>query len=39
MPKSIDDLVECCLENVVPPIPVLADYFSWDIYIIIIIIT
>jgi hypothetical protein len=30
MSKTIDDLVECCLANVIPPIPVLADYFGWD---------
>ena len=30
MPKTIDDLVECCLQNIIPPVPVLADYFGWD---------
>ena len=30
MPKTIDDLVECCLQNIIPPVPVLADYFCWD---------
>ena len=30
MPKTIDMLEECCLANVVPSIPVLADYFGVD---------
>ena len=30
MPKTIDNLVECCLQNIIPPVPVLADYFGWD---------
>ncbi len=30
MPKTIDTLEECCLANVIPSIPVLADYFGWD---------
>ena len=30
MPKTIDDLVECCLQNIIPPVPVLADYFGWN---------
>ena len=30
MPKTIDTLEECCLENVIPSIPVLADYFGFD---------
>ena len=30
MTKTIDNLVECCLQNIIPPIPVLADYFGWD---------
>ncbi len=30
MSKTIDDIVECCLAHVIPPIPVLADYFGWD---------
>ena len=30
MPKTIDSLEECCLANVVPSIPVLADYFGLD---------
>ena len=30
MSKTIDSLEECCLANVVPSIPVLADYFGLD---------
>ena len=30
MTKTIDNLVEYCLQNIIPPIPVLADYFGWD---------
>jgi hypothetical protein len=30
MSKTIEDLVECCQANVIPPFPVLADYFGWD---------
>ncbi len=30
MPKSIDDLVNCCMLNIVPPMPVIADYFGLD---------
>ena len=28
MPKTIDILVDCCVKNIIPPIPVLADYFG-----------
>jgi hypothetical protein len=28
MSKTIDDLEECCNQNLIPPIPVLADYFG-----------
>ena len=28
MPKTIDILVDCCVKNTIPPIPVLADYFG-----------
>jgi hypothetical protein len=31
MPKTIDVLVDCCVKNIIPPIPVLADYFGSDI--------
>ena len=30
MPKTIDSLEECCLANVIPSVPVLADYFGLD---------
>ena len=30
MPKTIDTLEECCLANVIPSVPVLADYFGLD---------
>ena len=30
MPKTIDDLVECCFQNTLPPIPVIADYFGME---------
>ena len=30
MPKTIDSLEECCLANIIPSIPVLADYFGLD---------
>ena len=30
MPKSIDDLVNCCMLDIVPPMPVIADYFGLD---------
>jgi hypothetical protein len=30
MSKTIDSLEECCLANVIPSIPVLADYFGLD---------
>jgi hypothetical protein len=26
MPKTINILVDCCVKNIIPPIPVLADY-------------
>ncbi len=28
MPKTIDILVDCCVKNTIPPIPVLANYFG-----------
>ena len=31
MPKTIDILVyHCCEQNIIPPVPVLADYFGSD---------
>ena len=30
MSKTIDMLEECCLANVIPSVPVLADYFGLD---------
>ena len=30
MPKTIDILVYCCDQNIIPPVPVLADYFGSD---------
>jgi len=30
MPKTIDDLVECCFKNTLPPVPVIADYFGME---------
>ena len=30
MSKTIDSLEECCLANVIPSVPVLADYFGLD---------
>ena len=30
MSKTIDMLEECCLANVIPSVPVLADYFGVD---------
>ena len=30
MSKTIDSLEECCLANVIPSVPVLADYFGVD---------
>ena len=35
MPKTIDILVDCFVKNIIPPIPVLADYFGSEIYVII----
>ena len=31
MPKTIDSLVDCCYQNIIPSIPVLADYFGYEI--------
>ncbi len=28
MPKTIDDLVKCCMLDIIPPLPVIADYFG-----------
>ena len=28
MPKTIDDLVKCCMLDIMPPLPVIADYFG-----------
>jgi hypothetical protein len=28
MPKTIDDLVKCCMLDFMPPLPVIADYFG-----------
>ncbi len=28
MPKTIDILVYCCDQNIIPHVPVLADYFG-----------
>ena len=30
MPKTIDILVYCCEQNIIPPVPVLVDYFGSD---------
>ena len=30
MPKTINDLEECCYRNTLPPIPVIADYFGME---------
>jgi hypothetical protein len=30
MPKTIDILVDGCVKNIIPPIPVLADYFGYE---------
>ena len=30
MPKKIDILVYCCDNNIIPPVPVLADFFGSD---------
>ena len=30
MPKTIDDLVKCCMLDTMPPMPVIADYFGFD---------
>ena len=30
MPKTIDDLVKCCMLDIMPPLPVIADYFGLD---------
>ena len=28
MPKTIDDLVKCCMLDIMPPLPVIAAYFG-----------
>ncbi len=28
MPETIDDLVKCCMLDIMPSIPVIADYFG-----------
>ena len=30
MPKTIDDLVKCCMMDTMPTMPVVADYFGLD---------
>ena len=30
MPKTIDDLVKCCMLDTMPSMPVVADYFGLD---------
>ena len=30
MTKTLDDLVECCMLDIFPPFPVIADYFGID---------
>ena len=30
MPKTIDDLLKCCMLDIIPPVPVVADYFGLD---------
>ena len=30
MPKTIDDLLKCCMSDIIPPVPVVADYFGLD---------
>ena len=30
MPKTIDDLVKCCMLDIMPPLAVIADYFGLD---------
>jgi hypothetical protein len=30
MPKTIDDLVKCCMLDILPPMPVIADYSGLD---------
>ena len=30
MPKTIDNLVDCCYQNILPPIPIIADYFGME---------
>jgi hypothetical protein len=30
MTKTIDLLVESCLTDLLPPVPVIADYFGWE---------
>ena len=30
MVKSIDDLVKCCMMDIMPRMPVIADYFGLD---------
>ncbi len=30
MPKTIDDLIKCCMLDIMPPLPVIADYFGLD---------
>ena len=30
MPKTIDDLVKCCMLDTMPTMPVVADYFGLD---------
>ena len=28
MPKTIDDLIKCCMLDIMPPLPVIAAYFG-----------
>ena len=30
MTKTIDDLVNCCMLDIIPSMPVIADYFGFD---------
>jgi hypothetical protein len=30
MTKTIDLLVESCMTDLFPPVPVIADYFGWE---------
>ena len=30
MPKTIDYLLKCCMLDIIPPVPVVADYFGLD---------